>query len=325
MLPKMNLIHEGKVKRLYQDPDSDEHVVIEFTDFVTAGDGEKKEEIKGKAQLACDTNSLLMKYLQNKGIPVHLTKQLDGPRFRARKLDIFKLEVVCRNRPTGSFCKRYGEPDFDTFSQPLVEFFLKDDNLGDPFISKTAAASLGLAKPEELGIIESLTLSVNYYLTKLLAQVDLVLVDFKLEFGRTEKGQIMLADEISGDTMRVWGQEGNSLDKDVFRQETGGIIDAYSKLLKYLKDTKPDQVAIRPEQLSVVILPKEGIKNPPGEVTKKALKRLGFGQVSDVRVGKIFEIEIDCPVTSEIVKELDLMGLKLLSNPIAEKREVRFD
>lgn len=320
----MDLIHEGKVKRLYQDPDSDEHVIIEFTDLVTAGDGEKKEEIKGKGQLACDTNSLLLKYLQDKGIPTHLTKELDGPRFRARKLDVFKLEIVCRNRPTGSFCKRYGEPQFDAFSHPLVEFFLKDDSLGDPFISKEAVTRLGIAKPEEMGIIKSLTLSVNYYLTELLAQVDLVLIDFKLEFGRTEKGQILLADEISGDTMRVWGQEGDSLDKDVFRQDKGNIIEAYSKLLRFLKETNPDQVNTRPEQLSVFVLPKEGIKNPPGEVTKKAMKRLGFGQVNDVRVGKIFQIEIDCPVTSEIVKELDMMGLKLLSNPIAEKREVRF-
>ena len=321
----MDLINEGKVKRLYQDPDSEEHVIIEFTDFVTAGDGEKREEIKGKGQLACDTNSLLLRFLQDKGIPTHLTQELDGPRFRARKLDIFKLEVVCRNRPTGSFCKRYGEPEFDAFSQPLVEFFLKDDALADPLISQEGAARLGIAKPEEMGIIRSLTLSVNYYLRELFAQVDLVLVDFKLEFGRTKKGQIMLADEISGDSIRVWGQEGDSLDKDVFRQDTGSIIDAYSKLLNYLKETKPDQVSVRPEKLNVVILPKEGVKNPPGEVTKKAMKRLGFGQVNDVRVGKIFQIEIDCPVTSEIVKKLDMIGLKLLSNPIAEKREVRFD
>lgn len=321
----MELIHEGKAKRLYQDPNSDEQVIIEFTDFVSAGDGEKREEIQGKAQLACDTNSLLLKYLQDKGIPTHLMQELDGPRFRARKLDIFKLEVVCRNRPTGSFCKRYGEPEFDAFSEPLVEFFLKDDALGDPFISQEGTARLGIAKSEEMGIIKSLTLSVNHYLRELFAQVDLVLVDFKLEFGRTKKGQILLADEISGDTMRVWGREGDSLDKDVFRQDTGDIIDAYSKLLNYLKETKPDQISVRQEKLNVVILPKEGIKNPPGEVTKKAMKRLGFGQVNDVRVGKIFQVEIDCPVTSEIVKELDMIGLKLLSNPIAEKREVRFD
>ncbi len=321
----MDLIDEGKVKRLYQDPDSDEHVIIEFTDVVTAGDGEKREEIKGKAQLACETNSLLMKYLQKKGIPIHLTEELDGPRFRAHKLDVFKLEVVCRNRPTGSFCRRYGEPGFDMFSQPLVEFFLKDDALKDPLISQEAVVRLGIAKPEEMGIIKSLTLSVNYYLSKLLDQVDLVLVDFKLEFGRTRKGQIMLADDISGDGMRVWGQDGDSLDKDVFRQDTGNIIDAYSKLLNYLKETNPEEVSIRPENLNVVVLPKEGIKNPPGEVTKKAMKRLGFGQIEDVRVGRIFQIEIKGPVTSEIVKEMDIIGLKLLSNPIAERREVRFD
>jgi phosphoribosylformylglycinamidine synthase PurS subunit len=153
----------------------------------------------------------------------------------------------------------------------------------------------------------------------------LTLVDFKLEFGKTTKGTILLADEISGDTIRVWNSKGQSYDKDLFRKNEGDITTAYAFLLEKLGETKSTKVKTRDEVLYVSVMPKDGIKNPPGEVTKKALKRLGFAEVTEVRMGKVFEIHLSTPITTDVLNELKLMNLKLLSNPIAEKHKVRME
>ncbi|MFW9786440.1 MAG: phosphoribosylformylglycinamidine synthase subunit PurS [Candidatus Thorarchaeota archaeon] len=321
----MKLIHEGKVKKVFQDPGSTDRVVIEFTDTVTAGDGEKKEEIEGKGELACRMTEYLLGYLEGKGIDTHFVKPLDGPQMLARKVDIYPMEVVCRNIAAGSFCRRYGVEKGTVLEKPLVEFFVKDDNLHDPLITPEAIISLGLVSDKNLQFMRSVTLSSNYYLVELLKQQGLTLVDFKLEFGCTEAGHIVIADELSGDTMRVWDEKSKSLDKDVFREDKGDLIEVYSKLVDSLLSAKPEDVSNRNEMIQVVVQPKSGIKNPPGEVTKKALIRLGFGEAEEVRVGKIFNILLQKPVTSEILNQLSIMNIKLLSNPISEKHEVSLD
>jgi phosphoribosylformylglycinamidine synthase PurS subunit len=184
---------------------------------------------------------------------------------------------------------------------------------------------LGFMTHQNLQLMRSVSLSVNYYLSELLKQQNLILVDFKLEFGSTKAGHIVLADELSGDTMRVWDINSTSLDKDVFREDKGELIDAYTKLVEALTHTKPEFVKAKQEMIQVIVKPKTGIKNPPGEVTKKALIRLGFGVVDEVSVGKIFTIFLLKPVTSEILSLLNIMNIKLLSNPISEKHEVNFD
>jgi len=321
----MKLIHEGKVKKVFQDTKSQNQVVIEFTDDVTAGNGKKKKTIAGKGLVSCDLSEFLLKYLAKKGIQTHFMKRLDGAQMRCRKVDILPLEVVVRNVAAGSFCKRYGVKRGDTLNAPLVEFFLKDDSLHDPLIVEDAAIRLGLAAEADIAFMKSIALSVNHYLSELFLQVDLILVDYKLEFGKTEDGKILLADEISGDTIRVWNKKGKSFDKDLFRKGEGDIAKAYSYLLEKLNATKPKKVKKRDEVLYVSVMPKDGIKNPPGEVTKKALIRLGFNEASEVRMGKIFEIHLSQPITSEILEQLTLMNLKLLSNPIAEKHQVRME
>ena len=225
----------------------------------------------------------------------------------------------------GSFCRRYGVEKGRILSSPLVEFFLKDDSLNDPLITEDAIIRLGFVSDENLQFMKSVTLSVNHYLTELLKQQNLTLVDFKLEFGCTKSNHIVVADELSGDTMRVWDSDSTSLDKDVFREDKGGLIEVYTSLLDNLTQSKPEDVVNRKELVQVIVKPKQGIKNPPGEVTKKALIRLGFGVADEVRVGKIFNILLQKPVTSEIISQLNLMNIKLLSNPISEKFEVSLD
>ncbi len=319
----MDLIHEGKAKRVFANDKSSTHVIIEFKDTITAGDGDKSEEIEGKGALACETTVLFFEYLNGKGVGTHFVKKETETRIKCKKLSIIPLEVVCRNVAAGSFCGRYGIEKGLVFSQPIVEFFIKDDNLHDPPITAEAAVSIGLASETEVSFMRSVTRSVNYYLSELLVQADLKLVDFKLEFGKTVDGHILLGDEVSGDTMRVWTINGESLDKDLFREDSGSVLGAYETLLEKLKDTNPEQVPARMEKLSVLVMPKTGIKNPPGDVTRKALERLGFKSATEVRMGKIFQITIAHPLTSEILNHLEAMNLKLLSNPISETTEVR--
>jgi phosphoribosylaminoimidazole-succinocarboxamide synthase len=321
----MEIIHEGKVKRILQDPESENRVIIEFTDEVTAGDGDKRDEFTGKGAVACEMSQFLFGYLEGKGIDTHFIKKLSDTQLQCRKVNIFPIEVVCRNIAAGSFCRRYGIDKGTEFTQPLIEFFVKDDELRDPLITVGAIIRLGLAKREHLDFLRSVALSVNYYLSKLLEQRSLTLVDFKLEFGETEKGFIVLADELSPDSMRIWDSSSTSLDKDVFREDKGDLVEIYSKVLEEMKKAKPQDIETRLETIQVIVEPKVGIKNPPGEVTKKALGRLGFADVEDVRMGKVFSITLKRPITTEILNQLSIMNLKLLSNPISEKHKVRIE
>ncbi|TFG30442.1 phosphoribosylaminoimidazolesuccinocarboxamide synthase [Candidatus Thorarchaeota archaeon] len=321
----MDLIQEGKVKRVLQDPDSAERVIIEFTDAVTAGDGAKKEEFSGKGNVATEMSHYLFGYLEGKGIDTHYVKKLSSNQLLCKKVTIFPVEVVCRNIAAGSFCRRYGTEKGTPFPEPLVEFFLKDDEYHDPLITADAIIRLGLAKRDELEFMKSVTLSTNYYLGEILKQRELILVDFKLEFGKTKKELIVLADELSPDSMRIWDSNTTSMDKDVFREDKGDLIGAYNKVFEEIKKAKPQDVEQRTESIQVIVEPKSGIKNPPGEVTKKALGRLGFAEVEEVRVGKVFVITLKRPLTTEILNHLAIMNLKLLSNPISETNKVRIE
>jgi phosphoribosylaminoimidazole-succinocarboxamide synthase len=321
----MELMYEGKSKRVFIDDESENHVIVEFTDNVTAGDGKKHDVIEGKGKLACELSEFFFKFLEKVGIDTHYVRRVDDTRLRCLKAQIFPVEIVCRNRAAGSFCKRYGIKNGTVLSAPLVEFFLKNDKLHDPLIPEDAIVRLGMASSSDVAHMKSVALSVNHYLSELFKQAKLTLVDFKLEFGMTNDERVVLADEISGDTIRVWNSKGQSYDKDLYRKGKGDITVAYSFLLEQLSKTNEEAVPIRDELVHVLVMPKDGIKNPPGEVTKKALARLGFGDAKSLQVGKVFEIHLGKPVTSSILKQLTLMSLKLLSNPISEKHLVRLD
>lgn len=226
----MQRLYNGKAKTLFAGP-SPQTVVIVFQDTVTAGDGKKRAEIKGKGALAAHISCALFELLTQ--IPSHYIKRLDEQSFLAHKVQIIPLEVVVRNRAAGSIVTRLAIPHSSPFSPPLVELFYKSDPLHDPLICDAHALSLGLATPEELAQIKAYALRANEALKDYFAARDLILVDVKFEFGKTPQGEILLADEISPDTMRLWDAQTNeSLDKDVFRQDKGDLLAAYREVAR---------------------------------------------------------------------------------------------
>ena len=230
-MKKGELVYEGKAKQVYLTDDPDEALVW-FKDDATAFNGEKKGTIQSKGVMNNAIASFFFELLETKGIPTHFIKKVDERSMRVKKLVIIPIEVVVRNVSAGSLAKRLGWEEGRKLSQPVLELYYKDDALGDPLINRSHVAALEAATPQQLDVIEGLALKVNSILTEFLAAKNLLLVDFKLEFG-THKGQILLGDEISPDTCRFWDATTNEkLDKDRFRRDLGNVEEAYREVLK---------------------------------------------------------------------------------------------
>lgn len=233
-MKKRELLYEGKAKRVYETDDS-QVVWIEYKDSATAFNGEKKAQIMGKGRLNNEITSLIFSKLEKEGIASHFVKKLSETEQLVKKVNIIPLETVVRNVAAGSFSKRLGIEEGKPLSKPIVEFYYKDDNLGDPLITEDHIEELQLATKEEVAILKYKALLVNKVLTKLFQELGIRLIDFKLEFGKDTQGEIVLADEISPDTCRLWDIHTNEkLDKDVFRRDLGNLTDAYEKILARL-------------------------------------------------------------------------------------------
>jgi phosphoribosylaminoimidazole-succinocarboxamide synthase len=231
IMKKGELVYEGKAKQVYLTDDPDEALVW-FKDDATAFNGEKKGTIQSKGVMNNAISSFFFELLGTKGISTHFIEKTDERSMRVKKLDILPIEVVVRNIAAGSLAKRLGWEEGRKLPQPVLELYYKDDALGDPLINRSHVAALGAAKPEQLDIVENLALKVNAILTEFLAAKNLLLVDFKLEFG-VHKGQILLGDEISPDTCRFWdATTKEKLDKDRFRRDLGDVEGAYREVLK---------------------------------------------------------------------------------------------
>lgn len=231
-LEKKDFIYEGKAKRLYttEDPDL---VIIEYKDSFTAFDGEKKATMSGKGRLNNKISSKIFEYLTENGVESHFVKQIDDIHQIVKKVKILPLEVIVRNITTGSICKRLGVTEGMELPRPLLEFCLKDDDLHDPFICEDHAVLFGWAAEEEIAIIKDISLRFNTLMKKYFADRGIVLVDFKLEFGKDSRGNLILADEVSPDTCRFWDSStGDRLDKDRFRKDLGNVLDAYEEIWK---------------------------------------------------------------------------------------------
>jgi phosphoribosylaminoimidazole-succinocarboxamide synthase len=237
------LLYQGKAKQLLATPDP-QTIIVRFTDTVTALNGKKRATIPGKGALAAQISMRLFELLSTQNIPTHYIRQLDQQSFLAHKVQIIPLEVVVRHYATGSITKRLGIPKGRAFQPPLVEFFYKSDELGDPPLCEAHIYALGLATPHELAQIVSLAQRAAAILSDYVAQRDLKLVDMKFEFGRVGEGpgegsRILLADEISPDTMRLWdARTDESLDKDVFREDKGDLLRAYQEVARRLNLTR---------------------------------------------------------------------------------------
>ena len=233
-MDKGTFIYEGKAKRLFETSDPN-IVLIEYKDSFTAFNGEIKATMGGKGQLNNKISANIFTYLKGNGIPVHFEQQLDEIHQLARRVKILPLEVVVRNITTGSICKRLGIEEGLRLPRPLLEFYYKEDALGDPIVTEDHAVLFGWATEDELAEIKKLTLRVNELLSKLFLEKGIVLVDFKLEFGKDAAGNILLADEVSPDTCRFWDQlTGNRLDKDRFRKDLGNVLEAYEEIWRRL-------------------------------------------------------------------------------------------
>lgn len=233
-MQKLEQMYEGKAKKVFATDDPN-LVIVDYKDDATAFNGEKKGTITGKGVINNKMTNHLMKKLEAAGVPTHFVEQLSDRETVVKKVSIVPLEVIIRNVSAGSFAKRYGVEEGIVFDSPTIEFSYKNDDLGDPLINDYHALALKLATPEELETIKKYAFAVNEFLKQTMLECGITLVDFKLEFGKTADGTIVLADEISPDTCRFWDvKTGEKLDKDRFRRDLGNVEGAYQEMSRRL-------------------------------------------------------------------------------------------
>jgi len=227
-------LYEGKAKKVFAT--NDENLcIVSYKDDATAFNGLKKGTIMGKGAINNRVTNHLMKLLEKNGIPTHFVEELSDRETVVKKVSIVPLEVIVRNIAAGSLAKRLGLDEGTKMSRTVLEFCYKDDALGDPMVNDYHILAMGFATEEELKLISDYSLKINKILSDYLKDVNIELIDFKLEFGKTSDGTIVLADEISPDTCRFWDSTtGEKLDKDRFRRDLGGVEDAYNEILKRL-------------------------------------------------------------------------------------------
>ena len=227
-------IYEGKAKKVFATNDPG-LVIVDYKDDATAFNGEKKGTISGKGVINNRMTNFMFKMLEKEGVPTHLVEEISDRETIVKKVSIVQLEVIIRNVAAGSFSKRMGVPEGQKLLTPILEYSYKNDDLGDPFINDYYALALGIATREELDTIAKYAFKVNDFMIGFFKKLNIDLIDFKIEFGRTSDGTIILADEISPDTCRFWDSTTHEkLDKDRFRRDMGGVEEAYQEIMKRL-------------------------------------------------------------------------------------------
>ena len=233
-MEKKELLYEGKAKKVFKTDDENLYIV-DYKDDATAFNGLKKGQIAGKGVVNNKMSNYLMKLMEKEGIPTHFVEELSDRETLVKKVKIVPLEVIIRNIAAGSFSKRLGVEEGTPLKTTVLEYCYKDDELGDPLINDYHAMALGIATREDLDKIAEMTFKVNNVLTQYFKSINIELVDFKIEFGRTPDGEIILADEISPDTCRLWDAKTHEkLDKDRFRRDLGKVEEAYEEVFKRL-------------------------------------------------------------------------------------------
>ena len=239
-------LYEGKAKILY--PTDDPQVLLaHFKDDATAFNAQKRGQIKGKGEVNCTVSAALFQSLESVGIPTHYIRQSAPEEMLVKAVKIIPLEVVVRNIAAGSLCRQTGLTEGQVLPEPLIEFYLKNDALGDPLLTKERLLLLELATEEQIAKIKQMSLKINQHLLAFFQTCGITLVDFKLEFGLDTQGQILLADEISPDTCRLWDQaetdpQARVMDKDRFRRDLGGVESAYQRVLARVLAQIPEKI-----------------------------------------------------------------------------------
>ena len=228
-------LYEGKAKQVFAIDKSDEYI-IHYKDDATAGNGAKHDQFAGKGVLNNTISCIIFEMLEAAGIKTHMIEKVNERDIRVKKVTILPLEVIVRNITAGSFCKRLGVEEGIVLDEPIFEMSYKNDDYGDPLINDDHAVALKLATRDEINFLREETLKINALLKEFFLKFNLKLVDFKIEFGKTDNGEIVLADEISPDTCRLWDVETNQkYDKDVFRQDIGDLIETYKAVLERMQ------------------------------------------------------------------------------------------
>ena len=231
----MEKYYEGKAKEVFKT-DVEDELIIRYKDDATAGNGEKKDVFEGKGMLNLQISTILFEKLQEAGIPSHYIKTLNDRDMLVKKVTILPLEVIVRNISAGSFAKRFGVEEGLVFNEPTFELSYKNDDLGDPLMTEDHAVALGIVTKEEVDVIRKMALEINEKLKEIFLGLDMTLVDFKIEFGKDGEGHLLLADEISPDTCRLWDvHTGERLDKDIFRKDLGDLLTGYEKVLERMR------------------------------------------------------------------------------------------
>lgn len=232
-MEKKNLLYEGKAKKVFMT-DNDDFLIVDYKDDATAFNGLKKGTINNKGIINNRMSNFLFRILNEKGIPTHFVEEINDRETLVKKVDIVPLEVIIRNIAAGSFSKRFGVPEGTELKQTVLEFCYKNDELGDPMLNLSHVYALELATEDQVKTISELAYRINDILKEYFKSINIKLVDFKLEFG-IHKNQIILADEISPDTCRLWDMNtGDKLDKDRFRRDLGNVEAAYEEVAKRL-------------------------------------------------------------------------------------------
>lgn len=231
-MKKKEQLYEGKAKKVFATDDAN-LVIVDYKDDATAFNGEKKGTITGKGVINNVMSNHMFQLLEQQGVPTHFVEQLSERETLVKKVSIVPLEVIIRNISAGSFAKRFGVEEGIVFDEPTIEFSYKNDELGDPLMNAYHAIALKAATREEIETIKAMAFKVNEVMKQYFDTLNVILVDFKLEFGKTADGKIVLADEISPDTCRLWDKTTKEkLDKDRFRRDMGGVEEAYQEIMK---------------------------------------------------------------------------------------------
>ena len=231
-MEKREQLYEGKAKKVYAT-DDENLVIVSYKDDATAFDGLKKGTITGKGVVNNKMSNRIMQMLEKNGVPTHFVQELSDRDTLVKKVKIVPLEVIIRNISAGSFAKRFGVEEGIPFAEPTIEFSYKNDELHDPLMNAYHAVALGVATWEEIDTIKAMAFKINSVMKEFFLSIGVKLVDFKLEFGKTADGEIVLADEISPDTCRFWDAKTNEkLDKDRFRRDLGNVEDAYAEMMR---------------------------------------------------------------------------------------------
>lgn len=348
-------MYEGKAKRVYRTAEPDQ-LLVEYKDDATAFNAQKRGTIAGKGAINNAVSARIFRLLDAVGIPNHLLATVSDTEQLVRAVKIIPVEVIVRNRAAGSFAARYGVEEGTELDLTVIEWCLKNDALGDPPINDAALVALGVASPEELEEMFGMAMAVNDTLKAFFAGIDLELIDFKVEFGRTTDDQLILADEISGDTCRLWDvNSGERLDKDRFRRDLGGVEQAYKEVEGRILGPAGTAAAAAVEaagrdphgQLGghgghqhahsegehphgehhhaiVDVMLKRSILDPQGRAVQNTLQRLGHDNVVDLRVGKRIELTLTGDAVAVRDQLLDIAET-VLSNPVMEEVEVAME